>query len=215
MSTLIKENKKVYDSLYEWEEDGWEEKDKRYNFYWLFKIEKYANKRLDGCSILDVGCGTGDIVKYLPDDVRYTGVDIYKPALELARKRYKTPEHRFLYKNILTSVFKRKYDFVFSSGALSLNLKPINKSNYEFLKKAVSKMWNLCKYGVAFNILTDEKFKRNDTYLFHYNMDKVEKILEKIVKDTKIQNQNSGKKIRSKYTPIDKDNDQHTIYLIR
>jgi hypothetical protein len=46
-------------------------------------------------------------------------------------------------------------------------------------------------------------------------MDKVEKILEKIVKDTKTQNQNSGKKIRSKYTPIDKDNDQHTIYLIR
>jgi SAM-dependent methyltransferase len=38
--------------------------------------------------ILDVGCGTGDLLALLPPDVTYVGVDIAPTAVEAARRRF-------------------------------------------------------------------------------------------------------------------------------
>ena len=38
--------------------------------------------------ILDIGCGPGDILKYLPADVRYTGFDADAAYIAAARERF-------------------------------------------------------------------------------------------------------------------------------
>ena len=39
-------------------------------------------------SVLDIGCGTGELLKYLNPDIRYVGMDISPTAIETARQRY-------------------------------------------------------------------------------------------------------------------------------
>jgi ubiquinone/menaquinone biosynthesis C-methylase UbiE len=199
---MIKQNNKIYDELYsEGWIDGWEDRDKRHNFYYLFKLENYCQCSLINSSILDVGCGSGDMVKYLPKQSKYLGIDIYKPALNLAKEKY--PVNKFKYGNVLT--FKqqsKKFDYVFCSGALSVN----HGNNYEFLQKAVENMWELCDKGIAFNILTGKNLTEEDE-LFDYDIKKVKKICKKIIKK-------EGKYFQE-HNPIDKYNDQHTIYLCK
>jgi SAM-dependent methyltransferase len=39
-------------------------------------------------SVLDIGCGTGELLKYLNSNIRYVGLDISPTAIETARLRY-------------------------------------------------------------------------------------------------------------------------------
>lgn len=39
-------------------------------------------------SLLDIGCGTGETLRYLSRDIRYVGMDISPTAIEVARRRY-------------------------------------------------------------------------------------------------------------------------------
>ncbi|MFA5644173.1 MAG: methyltransferase domain-containing protein [Patescibacteria group bacterium] len=51
--------------------------------------------------ILDLGCGNGRLLEFLPDNIDYLGVDNSKKLLDLARQKYKKNGVRFVYKNIL------------------------------------------------------------------------------------------------------------------
>lgn len=42
----------------------------------------------ESCRLLDIGCGSGELLEYLPSHVQYTGVDINPRYIELARKKY-------------------------------------------------------------------------------------------------------------------------------
>lgn len=196
------QNKKTYDEISTYWEDGWEEKDKQLNFSLLFKLADFCNKSLSKSFILDAGCGTGDMVRYLPKTTKYIGIDIYKPALKRAKIKY--PKYTFKYADLLTFKNPVLFDYIFLSGALTVNLKSININNYLFLEKALLNLWTQTGLGLAFNILTDEKYKINDTDLFHYNIRKVQEIIEKITMRYIV-----------RYTPLDSENDQHTIYMIR
>src|SRR3989344_2663495 len=168
---ILRENTYVYDDYYkEGIIDGWEEHDKKYNFSHLFKIAKKSGNTLRGATVLDVGCGTGDILPYLYQKRvrKYLGVDIYRPAILLAKKKY--PEETFLLTDILSDKYLGKFDFVLSSGALSIKLKSID--NYSFLKSIVKRMWQMTRRGLAFNLLTDEDVAPAN-HLFYYNIEKV------------------------------------------
>jgi SAM-dependent methyltransferase len=41
-----------------------------------------------GDRVLDIGCGTGAVVPFLPPDVEITGIDIHAPYVEAARARF-------------------------------------------------------------------------------------------------------------------------------
>lgn len=50
---------------------------------------------LDGLSILDVGCGYGDLVERLPNTVKYTGIDLNPDAIRRARDSDPDPKHKY------------------------------------------------------------------------------------------------------------------------
>ena len=58
--------------------------------------EKYASKK--GARVLDIGCGTGEILEYLPD-ADYTGFDINPDYVRRASEKYSRA--RFECRNIL------------------------------------------------------------------------------------------------------------------
>ena len=108
---------------------------------------------LEGKCILDVGCGLGDFAGWLDQNnirVEYTGLDLTPELVGQARKNY--PEHKFVQGSILDEslLIGQQFDFVFSSGIFCT----YNMNGDAWLREAVSRMWLLCKEGVAFNSLS-------------------------------------------------------------
>ncbi len=56
-----------------------------------------------GMSLLDAGCGIGELSECLPDGVMYTGVDFVNGFIDEARKRY--PEKQFFVRNLLNLTY--------------------------------------------------------------------------------------------------------------
>lgn len=75
-----------------------------------------------GCRILDIGCGTADIVAYLPDTISgYTGLDINSAYLESASRRWSTKSNcTFKHFDIrkCPEVRSPNYDIVLAIGVL-------------------------------------------------------------------------------------------------
>lgn len=52
-----------------------------------FYIESYINAARND-KVLDIGCGTGDILTLLPNDVEYVGFDLSEEYIDAARKKF-------------------------------------------------------------------------------------------------------------------------------
>ncbi len=50
-------------------------------------VDEYFPKR-KGLKILDIGCGTAEILEFLPDDIHYIGFDASTKYIEQAKKRF-------------------------------------------------------------------------------------------------------------------------------
>ncbi|GIW61911.1 MAG: hypothetical protein KatS3mg089_0763 [Patescibacteria group bacterium] len=164
------------------QDDGWGDKDKYGNFELLCKIVDFTNSSLMNASVLDVGSGTGDFSEYLRKQgiKEYVGIDIFPMSVDLAKMKY---NETFICSDFLDYKFQRRFDYVFSSGAIAAIL---DTDNYQILTAFVSKMWRLAEKGVAFNFLTREYTKENDDELFLYDFDEVLRICRNIVKSAPI-----------------------------
>ncbi|MFH0823906.1 MAG: methyltransferase domain-containing protein [Pseudomonadota bacterium] len=107
---------------------------------------------LQGSTILDVGCGTGDFLDYLTRrgiELDYTGYDIAPAMIDLAKRRF--PGARFAVRDLHGQVEERGgFDYVMASGIFSLRkVRP-----FEFMAAMVRKMFQRCRKGAAFNSLS-------------------------------------------------------------
>jgi SAM-dependent methyltransferase len=50
-------------------------------------VDEYVGHR-PGLRILDLGCGPGDLVRYLPEGIEYTGTDLSEAYIESAKHRF-------------------------------------------------------------------------------------------------------------------------------
>lgn len=114
---------------------------------------------LQGKSILDVGCGLGDLYKYFLQnqiEVNYTGIDIVREFIQGAQNRF--PDATFLEQDIFDT--KKRFDIILCSGGLSFKV----KDNLTYYQDMIRTMYALAKQAVAFNMLDNHIHSDDDTY---------------------------------------------------
>ncbi|MBI2662700.1 class I SAM-dependent methyltransferase [Candidatus Woesearchaeota archaeon] len=156
-------NQKLYDLLSRaGNPNGWIKNHQLDNFFNLPKLAKLSGKPVSQSTVLDVGCGTGELYSFLkPFEVlEYFGVDVYIPSLERARRE--KPMATFLNIDILQEELSL-FDYVFASGSLSAKM----DDNYSFLEQMISRMDKLAKKGVYFNFLTADNWSTDDLLFFY------------------------------------------------
>ena len=121
---------------------------------------------LTGKTILDVGCGFGDLAAHLNDRypyASYMGFDINPAILEHARKSDRTS---YKLHNILEEQPEKKYDAVFSLGALNTRF----TDNIGIMKKLIEACYEAC-YEIAAISMTsafvDAEYATED--MFYYD----------------------------------------------
>lgn len=114
------------------------------------------DKDFSGKTVLDVGCGFGDLFGYIkPKDpqeqLTYIGIDMTKKTVKVAKKKYKKHGAAFIKDNFLERNFKdAKFDYVFASGIFSIKTTDWEQNTRAIIKK----MFDLCTIGVATNFLS-------------------------------------------------------------
>lgn len=73
-----------------------------------------------GCKILDIGCGTGEVLEHLPETMKYVGYDANPKYIEAAKQKY---GHRGEFICDIITVdnaprFSEKFDIVLATGVL-------------------------------------------------------------------------------------------------
>jgi SAM-dependent methyltransferase len=108
---------------------GWGSKEDQFlRFDMLFREININNK-----SILDLGCGLGDMVEYLhskkSDNFFYTGVDLSEKLIKQAKINFPHKNVKFLVNDVLKDKLPRA-DIVVASGTLTYNISE-NKENIQ------------------------------------------------------------------------------------
>lgn len=92
-------------------------------YQWMVGAHKYSRLFAEryiqyqvGQKILDIGCGPADILKYLPKDVDYTGIDLSEDYIINACKAH--PHQRFICANVAEALplDRELFDTVFFIG---------------------------------------------------------------------------------------------------
>jgi len=133
----------------------------------LIQIADLTNKTL-----LDVGCGFGDLYEYLTrKNIKikmYKGIDFSSKMIEIAKDKYSNSKNAEfevfnLFESNIDEDFKKGYDYVVASGIFSF---PI-KDNVGYFQKMVRKMFEISNFGVGVNMPTSYvDYKDEDLFYF-------------------------------------------------
>jgi ubiquinone/menaquinone biosynthesis C-methylase UbiE len=136
---------------------------------------------LSGQTVLDLGCGLGDLYEFLQQNklaLDYTGIDVSKKMLRIAQKKY--PKVKFAQADFLSDNFTDTYDYILCSGAFNLKM----ENGLTYLRSTIKKMINQAKKGVAFNLLSALHVPAHEqdrlTFNYYYPED-IQKICEEMV----------------------------------
>ena len=117
---------------------------------------------LNGSSILDVGCGFGDLYGHLTGrdiKVDYTGVDINPDLIKVAREVY--PEARFFISDFESDGIDGEYDWAFAAGIFTIKI----TDNRSFIRNTLKRMYEVTRKGFAVDFLSPTYYSpEEDTY---------------------------------------------------
>lgn len=117
----------------------------------LFRFEQlFRIADLDGCSVLDVGCGIGDMYPMLLERfprATYEGIEVVPEMAAFAAAKY--PGVRFRTANLLRETLPERYDYVLLSGIFNNAV-----AEGSFLEPLLAAAWGLARRGLGFNFIS-------------------------------------------------------------
>lgn len=141
---------------------------------------------LDDLTVLDIGCGLGDLFAYLKSvnnlPLAYVGTDLVAEMIELAKEKQK--ECQFFCCDVLASnPTKINFDVVFCSGVFNLR----SEDNFGFLNYALVSLDKLTKTNskIIFNFLHN-RIDQQYEHCFYYDPVDVEQMFRMFYRDVKI-----------------------------
>ncbi|MBI3500573.1 MAG: class I SAM-dependent methyltransferase [Bacteroidetes bacterium] len=155
---------------------GWLRGRQRFRFHYLKQVTGFEKND----SVLDIGCGYGDLWRHLQQNGwkgKYTGIDIVPGLINEANKRY--PKINFRLTDITSGKFNEVHDWVFSSGALTSKTEEID--SHEHIRQMLQKMFALCRKGVSANFCSPLVDFESDVN-FHPQFDRILKITSELTK---------------------------------
>ena len=127
---------------------GWENKEGQLQRFEVLSSIGDLNHR----SVLDAGCGYGDLRGYLQDkypDVRYFGIEQIPALLDIAAERYASLPETLFFQGDFASAELPVTDYILLSGSLNyINSDPL------FILKIIEKLFNNCRIAFGFNLLS-------------------------------------------------------------
>jgi SAM-dependent methyltransferase len=120
---------------------------------------------MNGLSVLDVGCGHGDLRLFLGKkypDIRYAGIDQMEEFLDVATSRYGSMPDTTFYLGDCWTADLPHMDYVLACGLLAYrNSKP------DFIYRMIDKLFATSRLGFGFNLL--KSVKDPDGILVNYD----------------------------------------------
>jgi SAM-dependent methyltransferase len=121
---------------------------------------------LEGCKVLDLGCGYGDLKTYVDSHfhgVSYLGVDHLPEFIDEARQYHgEGADTGFVCADFLNAILPQA-DYVLASGALGYRSR-----NQLHPFSIIGQMWQACTRGVAFNLLDARHFEADEVLCGHH-----------------------------------------------
>lgn len=144
----------------------WNSRESQQLRYKIFQEIFIYGKKASSISLLDLGCGLGDLYGFLKKEkllakhrIKYRGYDISPKLIAAAKKKYS--EASFEVKDILSERGLSKVDYIFCSGIFNIRTTE-TESHLEFVKNMLLRMYDLVNYGVAVNFLSEGALPLSD-----------------------------------------------------
>ncbi len=134
---------------------------KRNHYYWN-DITKYCDYFInENCSVLEIGCGTGELLAGLKSTTK-TGIDFSEKMIEIAKSAY--PEINFEVMDAASLNFNKKFDVIIISNVVGFlpdvqevfeNLHKVCHPRTKIIVSYYSKLWEpILKWGEKLGLKT-------------------------------------------------------------
>lgn len=134
---------------------------KKHNYYWN-DITKYCDYFInENCSVLEIGCGTGELLAGLKSNNK-TGVDFSPAMIEIGRKN--NPEIQFEVMDAISVNFDKKFDVIIISNVVGFlpdvqevfeKLQSVCHSRTKVIVSYYSKLWEpILRWGEKLGLKT-------------------------------------------------------------
>lgn len=125
-------------------------------------------------SILDVGCGNGELLAFCRNagrDVEYLGIDVCSEMVDACRARFGESSARVMAASELATL-PRPYDYVIASGTFNAKLQEDPVVWRRYFHASIESMFDACRVAVVLNMMTrfvDYTYER----LYYPSLDEV------------------------------------------
>lgn len=126
-------------------------------------------------TLLDFGCGLGHYYEWIeninnPKLAKYSGLDINEGFYNTCKTKF--PHLTFYHLDIFKDDNLPNFDYITINGVFTEKQELTQEEIWNFFTSAISKLWNKCDKGIAFNLMSKHvDWERED--LFHVGLDEL------------------------------------------
>ena len=142
-------------------------------------VDKFLNY-LEGKKVLDIGCGVGNLTKYIMDKgFNVEGIDLSKEMLNIAKQKYS--DIKFYEMNMKEITLRKKYDGIMLAYSLfHLTKKEVIEvlPKYYDLLNSNCKILLILQYGQGERIVNEPLKEGLKIFINYYSQDEIIEILK-------------------------------------